>query len=263
MSKGRHILTFVCTGKDSRSFGYNFGLNDVVLEKMPEGEDEAGSSPLEDEGAVAAQSKGPVYRGRALSYYLGKLKTASGEEQMRLLRAVGEFGKDGNAAIPLLNATLGDASAEVRAAAVSSLAKIGAGSVPALITALKDENAEVRGLAALALKSIGPDAAPAVGALAAALSDTVESVRIGAADALGAIGPRASAAVPALAARLADKSEGRFVFRSSLQSLGKIGPGAKAALPQLEEIAKQTGRDNSVAAQTIRLIEGKEVATYY
>ena len=89
-----------------------------------------------------------------------------------------------------------------------------------------------------------------------------EPVRIGAADALGAIGPAASAAVPALAARLADKSEGRFVFRSSLQSLGMIGSGAKAALPQLEEIVRQTG-PNSVAAQTIRLIEGKDVATYY
>jgi HEAT repeat protein len=94
------------------------------------------------------------------------------------------------------------------------------------------------------------------------LSDPEESVRVAAADALGAIGPGASAAVPALAARLMDKSEGRFVFRSSMQALGKIGPGAKAALPVLQELV-QNGRRDNVAAQTILLIEGKEVATYY
>jgi HEAT repeat protein len=164
--------------------------------------------------------------------------------------------------VPLLNDALQNPSAEVRSAALSSLGKIGAGSVPGLLIALKNADPEVRGLAALALKSMGTGAAPAVAELATALSDPVEPVRIGAADALGAIGPAATAAVPALAARLADKSEGRFVFRSSLQSLGMIGPGAKAALPTLDEIVRQTG-PNSVAAQTIRLIEGKDVATYY
>ncbi len=258
LSQGRHTLTFVCTGKDSRSFGYNFGLNDIVLEKMPDG----GITADEDTFVAVPRGNEPVYRGRPLTYYLSSLTKVSGANLIRVLYALGEFGKDGHAAVASLNAMLANPSAEVRAAAVSSLGKIGAGSVPGLIIALKDSDPEVRGLAALALKAIGADAAPAVAALAAALSDKVESVRIGAADALGAIGPAASAAAPALAGRLADKSEGRFVFRSSLQSLGMIGPGAKAALPQLEEIVRQTGA-NSVAAQTIRLIEGKDVATYY
>ena len=264
LSKGRHTLTFVCTGKDSRSFGYNFGLNDIVLEKMPAGGTDTGSTP--DEEAAGAPRRGepsePVYRGRPLSYYMSSLRKASGRDQIHLLYALGEFGKDGKAAVPLLNAPLTNSSAEVRSAALSSLGKIGVGSVAGLILALKDADPEVRGLAALALKSMGVGAVGAVAELAAALSDPVEPVRIGAADALGAIGPAASKAVPALAARLADKSEGRFVFRSSLQSLGMIGSGAKAALPQLEEIVRQTG-PNSVAAQTIRLIEGKDVATYY
>jgi hypothetical protein len=261
LSKGRHILTFVCTGKDSRSFGYNFGLNDIVLEKMPDAATDNGST-ADYEIVKEPQRRDPVYRGRPLSFYLNRLAKASGKDRIRSLLAIGEFGKDGKAAVPALNGALSDPSAEVRSAAVSSLAKIGAGSVPALITALKDDNPELRGLAALALKSIGAAAAPAVSELAAALSDKIEAVRIGAADALGAIGPAASAAAPALAARLADKTEGRFVFRSSLQSLGMIGPGAKAALPQLEEMARQTGPDR-IAAQTIRLIEGKPVATYY
>ena len=37
LTKGRHILSFICVGKDSRSSGYNLGINDVVLEHVPEG----------------------------------------------------------------------------------------------------------------------------------------------------------------------------------------------------------------------------------
>ena len=36
LNKGRHTLSFIFVGKDSRSSGYNFGLNDVVLERIPE-----------------------------------------------------------------------------------------------------------------------------------------------------------------------------------------------------------------------------------
>ena len=37
LTKGRHILSFLCVGKDGRSSGYNLGINDVVLERVPEG----------------------------------------------------------------------------------------------------------------------------------------------------------------------------------------------------------------------------------
>ncbi|MBS1852862.1 MAG: hypothetical protein JST79_18315 [Acidobacteria bacterium] len=36
LSKGRHLLSFICVGKDPRSLGYNFGINDVVLERVLE-----------------------------------------------------------------------------------------------------------------------------------------------------------------------------------------------------------------------------------
>ena len=39
LKKGRHTLTFVCKGKDPRSVGYNLGINDVVLEKVPVAEE--------------------------------------------------------------------------------------------------------------------------------------------------------------------------------------------------------------------------------
>jgi len=265
LSKGRHILTFVCTGKDPRSVGYNFGLNDIVLERFVQTSEPADIVSAPESLDTNRASTGPVYRGRPLAYYLTKLKVADGAHRISLLYTIGEFGSDGSAAVPALNAALADQSTDVRAAAVASLAKIGESNpagIPGLIRALIDSDPRIRGLAALALKSVGPGASPAVAGLATALSDSTEFVRVAAAEALGAIGPGASAAAPALAAKLADKSQGRIVFRSCMQALGMIGPNAKAALPVLEEIVR-TGRPDSIAAQTILLIEGKEVPTYY
>jgi hypothetical protein len=261
LTKGRHTLTFVCTGKDSHSFGYNLGINDIVLERVPD-LDQADTSEVEP--PPDASGAGPVYRGHPLSYYLSRLKSASGAGRIRCLFAIGEFGPDGAAAVPALNAALADDDSDERAAAVSSLAKIGTENpkgLPGLIKALGDSESRIRGLAALALKSIGPNAAPAVTPLITALNDPEVSVRLAAAEALGAIGPKASAAAPALAARLVDKNEGRLVFRTSMLALGEIGPGAIAALPILREVAGK--RPDSTAEQTILLIEGKEVPTYY
>ena len=36
LEKGRHTLSFICTGRDGRSAGYFLGINDVVLERIPE-----------------------------------------------------------------------------------------------------------------------------------------------------------------------------------------------------------------------------------
>src|SRR5262249_13738783 len=103
---------------------------------------------------------------------------------------------------------------------------------------------------------------PAVTKLSQALDDPVESVRVSAAEALGEIGPAAGPAAHALANKIVDKKEGRFVFRESMLALGKIGPNEKDALPELREVAAKTGPE-SLASQTILLIEGKQVPTYY
>jgi hypothetical protein len=264
LAKGRHTLTFVCAGKDSRSAGYNFGINDIVLEKMPDLKEahaaEAETAPLPISGA------GPVYRGRPLTDYLRSMKNTSGARRIKDIYAIGEFGADGLAGIPVLNTSLADADANVRAAAASSLAQIGKGdaaTVQALTHALEDSEPRVRIAAALALKSIGPNAAPAVTPLIAALKGSDLTVRVAAGQALGAIGPKATDAVPALATILVDKNEGRFMFRTAMIALGEIGPGAKAAIPILREIAAK--RPDSTAAETILLIEGRgaEARTYY
>ena len=265
LAKGRHTLTFVCAGKDSHSAGYNFGINDVVLEKMPH-LTEAQVAEAEAAAAPPAVSAGPVYRGRPLTDYLRSVKSASGAERIKGIYAIGEFGADGTAGIPALNTALADADANVRAAAASSLAKIGKGdsaTVQALMHGLEDSEPRVRIAAALALKSIGPNAAPAVTPLIAALKGFDLTVRVAAGQALGAIGPKAADAVPALAAIVVDKNEGRFMFRTAMIALGEIGPGATAAIPILREIAAK--RPDSTAAETILLIEGrgKEARTYY
>ena len=93
LAKGRHTLTFVCVGKDSHSAGYNFGLNDVVLEKMPD----VNSAQAAEAEPVAqpVASAGPIYRGRPLGDYLRKVKSASGAERIKDIHAIGEFGADG------------------------------------------------------------------------------------------------------------------------------------------------------------------------
>ena len=157
LTKGRHMLTFVCLGKDPRSLGYNFGINDVVLEKVPDHMEDTASDI--EAPAEAATAGGAVYRGRPLNFYVSKLKDASGARRITLLYAVGEFGSDGATAVPVLNAALGADDSDVRAAAVSSLAKIGADNpvgIPGLIKGLADPDSQIRGLSALALKSDRP-----------------------------------------------------------------------------------------------------------
>jgi len=264
LTKGRHTLTFVCMGKDSHSAGYNFGINDIVLEKMPDLTE--AQNPADESGPSATAGAGPVYRGRPLGDYLRSLKTASGPARVRTLHALGEFGADGSDAVPALTTALSDADGDVRAAAASSLAKIGRGdaaTVEALTHAFQDPENRVRIMAGVALRSLGPKAGPAVPQLTAALKDSALDVRLAAAQALGAIGAKSEPAVPALAAILTDKNEGRFMFRTAMIALGQIGPAAKGAIPVLKEIAAK--RPDSTAAETILLIEGRgsEARTYY
>jgi hypothetical protein len=261
LTKGRHTLTFVCSGKDSHSSGYDFGINDVVLERMM---DQSPTEVAVEPPSAGSEETAPAYRGHPLSDYLTKLNGAAGTDRIRYLYAIGEFGSDGEAAVPALNTALSDPNDAVRTAALSSLAKIGgpnADGLPAIIKALGDSEARTHGIAALALKSMGPAAAPAVPQLISALNDSALPVRLAAAGALGAIGPKASAAVPALTAKLVDKNEGRLMFRTSMLALAAIGPAASAAIPTLQEIARK--RPDSTAGETILMIEGKEVPTYY
>ncbi len=264
LTQGRHVITFVCAGKDERSSGYNLGLNAVVLERIPTGSDgtSAPMTPGEDRPAPG----GPVlFRGHPLTFYLEKLGKAGPSERADRLRAIGTFGPDAAGAASVLAGALRDDAEEDRAAAAWALSQIGPGaaeSVEALATALTDPNARVRGLAAVALRNVGPKAAAAIPALVRALGDPVETVRFPAADAIGAIGPAAGAAVPALVTRLDAPGETRLVLNRLVVALGAIGPQARSALPTLERLIA-AHRVEQMAREAVMRIQGIPVPTWW
>ena len=271
LSKGRHILSFVCTGKESPSSGYNLGIMDVVLEKIPASVNAPSPmlprkitpelppvSPLPPSGE-------PVYRGLPLSAYLDKLAHAQESERPGLIRAIGAFGSDAGPGVSAVTEALHYPDTQDRAAAAWALSQIGpegAAAVPTLAKALSDSSPRVRDLAAVALESIGPKAAPAVPELIRALNDPVVYVRCPAADALGAIGPAAGAAIQPLVKKLLVKNEEAYVLESVAAALGDLGPEAKSALPALRE-ARSRYRVTATIDEAILKIEGKPVPSWW
>ncbi len=258
LTKGRHTISLLCTGKEERSVGYNVGINDVVIERVSD----TPEPPVEAPHCASAKT-GPVFRGCSLNFYLGELTSGSAIDRLASLRVIGSFRSNAGPAIGAIGNSLFEPDAETRGAAAAALAQIGpaaAPAVPALAKALSDSNPRVRDLAAVALESIGPKAAPAIPELVASLHDPVNYVRAPAADALGAMGPAAQPAVKALAEKLLTKDDG-FVLGSVAYALGDIGPNAKDAIPALEQVLRMR-RVGSAAQEAILRIEGKPVPSY-
>ena len=271
LTRGRHTLSFVCVGRDERSVGYNFGVEDVILERLPATAGEFEPVKAREltpglPGPAPAHAPGtPVYRGRTLAWYVERLGQASPAERPDVLRAIGAFGQDATPATNVVTRALSDSDPQVRTAAAWALSQTGtksAAAVPALAKALADVNPRVRTLAAIALEAMGPTAAPAVPNLVEALSDLVDYVRVPAADALGAMGPAGRAAVRPLAARLLVKDEQVMVLRSVATALGNIGPDAREALPALDQVRRQL-RVSYAAEAAMMKIEGKPLPSWW
>ena len=260
LEKGRHTLSFVCAGRDGRSSGYNLGINDVVLERVP-----VNSTGAVRERATAARSTGILYRGLSLATYVQQLKTAKPAHRADRVRALGAFGPDARPAVNELVEALKDSDASVRESAAWSLSQMGeAGmaAVSALAASLSDPNPRVRCLSAVALRSIGSKTVDAVPALIKALTDSEAYVRAPAADALRSIGPAAKDAVIPLSDRLTAKVEQVYVMRSVSYALGSIGPQAAAALPALQEALK-IPRVRDAAREAIMRINKEPVPVWY
>src|SRR6267378_2140880 len=86
-------------------------------------------------------------------------------------RALGLFGADAAAAIPVLAQTLRDPEPQVTWDSGTTLGRIGKASVPVLIEALKETNPITRHAAVSALGLVGPNAEAAVPGLIESLSD--------------------------------------------------------------------------------------------
>jgi hypothetical protein len=263
LDQGRHTLSFICSGRDARSAGFNLGINDLVLELVPQ----AGSAlpeaaPRSFTARVGAE---PVYRGRILAEYRRELAGATDSSRATILRSIGAFGEDAAAAAPEVGQLLADSNGEVRIAAAWALSQMGpagAKAVPALSKSLTDPNPKVRSLSAVALRFIGPKAADAVPALILALMDPQPFVRAPAADALGHIGPSAKSAALPLGDRLLAKGEQTYVLRSVATALGDIGPDAAAALPALQQALKLQ-RVTGSAEEAILRITKQQVPTWF
>jgi Protein of unknown function (DUF2961)/HEAT repeats len=261
LKKGRHTLSFVCVGRDGRSSGYNLGINDVVLARIPQ----AVATALQSPPRRAPQTGAVVYRGLPLVAYLQQLKRASGTNRAEVVRAIGAFGEDAGPAVKAVAEALTDPDANIRSAAAWALSQMGvagAPSIPALEKAIADANPGVRSLAAVALRSMGPTAADAIPALVQALSDPMAYVRAPTADAIGSIGPAAKAAVQPLSERLLTTGEQVYVLRSVATALGNIGPDAASALPALQQALKMH-RVSYTAQEAILKIKKEPVPTWF
>jgi hypothetical protein len=217
LTKGRHVVTFVCTGKAEASRGYKLGVDNLILAKVGP---EAWSETPSRMRAADWLRQAPV----------SALKAGLRERTAEV------------------RATAAARLAESRERAASAVPELGA--------ALDDEDPIVRGLAALALQRAGAAALPALDRLTAHLKDSDVGVRMTAANAIGGLGPKAAPAVAALteAARVPD--EHVHVLRSAAAALGSIGPAASEAIPALEEMKKQP-RARWAAEAAIKKIRGR------
>jgi hypothetical protein len=211
LTKGRHVVSFTCVGKNTLSSNYFLGLDAFVLARVASG-DRPGRN------------------------------TTSTNDRADQVRRIGERGAGTPASLKTLTEALGASDDGVREAAAWSLTqwtRAAAPAVPALTRAMGDADPVVRGLVAVALRDVGRTAsAPALDTLIGHLTDSDENVRMMTAQAIATQGPAAKRAMPELIKACRVEGQHPHVLRSLADALGLIGPEAKEALPALRDLAK-------------------------
>jgi hypothetical protein len=173
LSKGAHTVTFICTGKDARSSGYNLGIDTLILARI--GQVAAVTPPPKltpQEAMHALDDPDPVIRGVAAL-------------------TLRDAGAAAYPALDVLIAKLKDPDENVRlmsADAIARQSQRAARAVPALIAACEvpGEHPHVQRSLASALGAIGPAAKPALPVLRKL--ETIPRVRWAAQAAIKAIG---------------------------------------------------------------------------
>ena len=212
LTKGRHTISFICTGKSALSSGYNLGLDGIVLSHV------AGSP-----GVVTKDS-------------------ATATDPADAMRRLGETRSDAASHMDSVTRALASTNVDLRIAAAWTLTQMGASAAPAvdaLTKAMGDPNPIVRGLVAITLRDV-PTIPTATGdTLIAHLADPDENVRMVTANALAAHPADAKRGLKQLIAAAQVPGQHRHVLRSIADALGAVGPDAKEALPVLQEMRKQ------------------------
>jgi Protein of unknown function (DUF2961)/HEAT repeats len=165
LTKGRHTLTFVCTGKRSESTGFKAGIDNVILARV-------GAAAW----AKAGDAKPPGFRRGTVPSLAAQL--GDRDPVVRTLAACA-LRDEGAVALPALDALvarLKDPEMYVRAAAAEAIGAIGpkaAPAVPALTAACKVSGEDPLPLRqyAYALGDIGPASRPALPTLEAMKAD--------------------------------------------------------------------------------------------
>jgi hypothetical protein len=191
LKQGRHVLTFVCTGKNVQAQGFDLGVDTLILSRL---------------GQVEAAGGERAARMRANSDAASLTVGLTDSDAWVREAAAWRFTQ-----VPALAATarrsviqaLHDPDPVVRGLAALALRdapRPSSSALPDLIAALKDPDANVRLMSAEAIASLRTAASPAAPALIAAGSVDGEHVHVlrSVAKALGAVGPGAQSAVPLL-----------------------------------------------------------------
>jgi hypothetical protein len=212
LSRGRHWVSFICTGKDTRSSGYNLGLDGLVL------------SHVAGQGGLAVPDSATA---------------ANPADRMRRIGARGPAAAD---QLSSITTALAGRDPMLREAAAWTMTQLGRAATPAVAVlggALEDPDPVVRGLVAIALANVDQLPDVVTDDLGRHLKDPDENDRMVVANALAAHPASAKRVMAQLIAAAQVPSENRHVLRSIAVALGSIGPDARSALPVLRELDKQ------------------------
>jgi Protein of unknown function (DUF2961)/HEAT repeats len=156
LTKGRHVLTFVCLGKREASTGYALGVDDVVLARTGA-----------EAWAAAAEARAPAVPSGTVAEIARRLTATDPVIRGLAAMALRDRGREALAALAALTAALRDPDSNVRlmsANAIAALGPDGAPAVPALTAScsVKGEEVHVLRSCAAALGAIGKPAASAI-----------------------------------------------------------------------------------------------------
>jgi HEAT repeat protein len=190
--------------------------------------------------------------------------------RIQVLAALGSFGPDANAAVPVLREALNEGAVgrdrrsirlgQTAAGQLACLAPVAREAIPDLINALNTDDMEFRSHVILALGTVGRGDAGAVSTLVRILRDRqYPQTAMIAGVSLGGMGAGGQAALPALieglktADQLDPAVSERFRYMMIL-SMGRMGPAAKDAVPCLLEVLRNKeldGQSRKEAAYTL------------